>query len=1340
MESRSRYASVGGSAVSRWASAWLLVIFTSVAFGRTASLAPAMLGQADGGVKNSGEATPSCPCRLWGPEAMPDTTDSDDGQAVELGVKFHSGSDGFITGVRFYKSAANIGTHVAHLWTGSGVLLASAPFTAESGSGWQEARFNNPVYVKAEITYVASYYAPVGHYSADKRYFTRNMDTPPLHAVADAAGANGVYHYGPSAFPASSYESSNYWVDVVFDTNAALGTPIAVAALQPKGAAAEVRTNRSVENSSAALDHPAESAAGTSCPCRLWGPEAMPDTTDSDDGQAVELGVKFHSGSDGFITGVRFYKSAANIGTHVAHLWTGSGVLLASAPFTAESGSGWQEARFNNPVYVKAEITYVASYYAPVGHYSADKRYFTRNMDTPPLHAVADAAGANGVYHYGPSAFPASSYESSNYWVDVVFDTNAALGTPIAVAALQPKGAAAEVRTNRSVENSSAALDHPAESAAGTSCPCRLWGPEAMPDTTDSDDGQAVELGVKFHSGSDGFITGVRFYKSAANIGTHVAHLWTGSGVLLASAPFTAESGSGWQEARFNNPVYVKAEITYVASYYAPVGHYSADKRYFTRNMDTPPLHAVADAAGANGVYHYGPSAFPASSYESSNYWVDMVFETSAGPSTPPAITGISPADGAVGVPMGIPVHATFTQPMDPKTVNSASFVLRDASHSVVPSVVTYNTMATTATLRPAQELLPSSSYTVTLSAEAAGPKAEQSAANPLAASRTWSFTTGPAPSEGPGGPILIVTSAFNPFSRYYGEILRTEGLNEFDVRDIQALSPAILEGYDLIILGEFPLAAAQVKLFGDWVETGGSLIAMRPDKQLADLLGLNKTSGKLSNGYLLVNTLTGPGAGIVQQTIQFHGTADLYTLSGASSLATLYSDAVTATSSPAVTLRTVGSKGAQAAAFAYDLARSIVYTRQGNPAWSGKERDGVSPIRSDDLFFGAAGRHSEPDWIDLEKVDVPQADEQQRLLANLILQMNLAKKPLPRFWYFPRMLKAVVVMTGDDHAHGGTAGRFDRFLAASSAGCSVEKWECVRSTAYIYPSTPLGDSQAASYSALGFELALHLTTGTGDSCSNFTRASLDEAFRHQLSEWAATYMQLPTPSTERNHCIVWSDYDTQPQIELKHGIRFDTNYYYWPDTWVRDRPGFFTGSGFPMHFADRNGGVIDVYQAATQMTDESGQSYPRTVDALLDNAVGPLGYYGAFVANIHNDSPQSAASDAIVASAKARDVPVISSVQMLSWLDGRNASSFDSLTWNDNTLSFHMSIAEGANGLDVMIPSRTKAQKLTGLSCDGRPVTYTTQTIKGIEYAFFEATSAACRATYSQPIPLPPS
>ena len=75
---------------------------------------------------------------------------------------------------------------------------------------------------------------------------------------------------------------------------------------------------------------------------------------------------------------------------------------------------------------------------------------------------------------------------------------------------------------------------------------------------------------------------------------------------------------------------------------------------------------------------------------------------------------------------------------------------------------------------------------------------------------------------------------------------------------------------------------------------------------------------------------------------------------------------------------------------------------------------------------------------------------------------MNADRKPLPRFWYFPRSEKAVVVMTGDDHASGGTGGRFDQYKALSPAGCSVADWECVRGTSYIYPNSPLTDAQAA--------------------------------------------------------------------------------------------------------------------------------------------------------------------------------------------------------------------------------------------------------------------------------------
>ena len=155
------------------------------------------------------------------------------------------------------------------------------------------------------------------------------------------------------------------------------------------------------------------------------------------------------------------------------------------------------------------------------------------------------------------------------------------------------------------------------------------------------------------------------------------------------------------------------------------------------------------------------------------------------------------------------------------------------------------------------------------------------------------------------------------------------------------------------------------------------------------------------------------------------------------------------------------------------------------------------------------------------------------------------------------------------------------------------------------------------------------------------------------------------------------------------------------------------------MRFADINGNVVDVYQAPTQMTDESGQAYPYTIDTLLDRATGPEGYYGAFVANMHTDVAGSSGSDAIINSALARRIPVISSRQLLTWLDGFNGSTFGTLSWTGNRLSFSINPARGADGLVAMVPI-ADGNTVSGVTRNGVAVTFETVQIKGISYARF--------------------
>ena len=103
------------------------------------------------------------------------------------------------------------------------------------------------------------------------------------------------------------------------------------------------------------------------CPCTLFD-AAVPAVVDVGPDSAVELGVKFRPERDGYITGIRFYKSQANAGPHFGRLWAVDGTALGSVNFQNETASGWQEARFGAPIAVQAGVTYVASYNAPNGH------------------------------------------------------------------------------------------------------------------------------------------------------------------------------------------------------------------------------------------------------------------------------------------------------------------------------------------------------------------------------------------------------------------------------------------------------------------------------------------------------------------------------------------------------------------------------------------------------------------------------------------------------------------------------------------------------------------------------------------------------------------------------------------------------------------------------------------------------------------------------------------------------------------------------------------------------------------------------------------------------------
>jgi Domain of unknown function (DUF4082) len=361
-------------------------------------------------VKNNLSKFGSASFSIWDNADTPITISENDSGAVELGVKFKTDVDGVIRGIRFYKGKGNTGKHIGNLWTSKGRLLASATFTNETASGWQQVIFDEPVAIYKDTIYVASYHAPKGHYASDEQVFTdAGIDQGPLHLLKTRVNSrNGIYTYGrKSSFPKSTYLSTNYWVDVVFNKT------------EKETIKEEIITD---ENSNWEFTNVV--SRGPAC-CSIWDDFDAPINASEKDSGAVELGVKFMSDEDGAIEGIRFYKGKGNTGRHIGNLWTNKGHLLASAVFTGETATGWQQVYFAKPVAIKKGTVYVASYHAPKGHYANDKNAFARSgIDNGSLHLLkTGVSGKNGVYTYGKkSSFPKSTYFSSNYWVDVIFN------------------------------------------------------------------------------------------------------------------------------------------------------------------------------------------------------------------------------------------------------------------------------------------------------------------------------------------------------------------------------------------------------------------------------------------------------------------------------------------------------------------------------------------------------------------------------------------------------------------------------------------------------------------------------------------------------------------------------------------------------------------------------------------------------------------------------------------------------------------------------------------------------------------------------------------------------
>jgi len=261
-------------------------------------------------------------------------------------------------------------------------------------------------------------------------------------------------------------------------------------------------------------------------------------------------------------------------------------------------------------------------------------------------------------------------------------------------------------------------------------------------------------------------------------------------------------------------------------------------------------------------------------------------------------------------------------------------------------------------------------------------------------------------------------------------------------------------------------------------------------------------------------------------------------------------------------------------------------------------------------------------------------------------------------------------------------------------------------------------------YESLGFEVGVHADTG----CTDQDISTLSSTIAEQVGNYGRQQLGIQKQETHRLHCIPWNGWVDTVKVEREHGIRLSLNYYYWPESWVRGKQGFMTGSGFPMRFVDLDGEVLDIYQAATHIVDENGIKYPKSVGTMIDKALGPEQFFGVF--GTHYDFRDDFLSTAIQI-AKDKGVALISALQALRWTDARNNSRFEGIAWDGEKLSFDADIHEEADAMIALVPLWASDRRVSAIDCDGKEKSFSTVKIKGVDYASLPLSSGRCNVLY---------
>jgi hypothetical protein len=552
--------------------------------------------------------TSMCPCSLFATPLVPalQNLPTRDGRAgtgpwtYELGVKFRVDEPMRLQAIRFWKSASETGTHVVSLWTTGGMLLASTAVTGETASGWQNGVFSSPPLLQAGTTYVASANAN-SFYNVTSRGLATQVISGPLRSVAD--GANGIFGSAAGQFPNQTFNSSNYFTDVsvIPDGDPA---PPTVTMTRPTADQTNVDANLPL---TAQFSRPMNAASITAS---TFNVRAQGTGGGTDAGGAVDATVA--------------YDDATNTAT-----LTPSAPLTHGVIYTATLDTSIRAAD-GKPLAIPVSWNFtVSSPPAPIAVTPSPGAGATKvNLDLPvkltynrTIDASTLTSSTTQIVAPDGTVVPATiTYDAFAFTESIQPTAKLAPNTTYTI----------RVTTGVGAPDGTFMLNPFTSTFTTGTCPCiPMTGlvPKTLSNPTQ--DGRvgpgpwSYELGTKFVVDQAATLASVRFWKDSKETGSHTARIWTSTGTLIATLPFTNETpGGGWQQANFATPLQLTANTVYVVSV-------NANAFFVTTRsgLATQLVNGIARTAPTtlNGVYGSAAGLFPNSSFSSTNYFVDVV-------------------------------------------------------------------------------------------------------------------------------------------------------------------------------------------------------------------------------------------------------------------------------------------------------------------------------------------------------------------------------------------------------------------------------------------------------------------------------------------------------------------------------------------------------------------------------------------------------------------------------------------------------------------------------------------------------------------------------------------